>query len=509
MPSLRRFHRVGNADARALLARRLRRMVTILAAVAAIAAQLVVATPAAQAATRSTTDRPDDRTGKQVHYVYALPSDGTDRNLDVNGTLAGSVASYQAWLSRQTGGQTIRTDTYRGALDITFFRSTKSDATLSGYGANLTDELGQETRTAGLNDPNKIYFIYYDGTNPSSCGDSAVPSSSPAEYLHGLSGTNVACDNNPWAGANPAPGYRELTSLHEIVHALGFVPSCAPHANDSHVSDDPDDLMWAGSGAWMPDGYGAARLDSAHDDYYHAGIYGCPDLAASPYLTTVPADTTSPVVVTGRLAATTLVTSVPVHYSASDRGSGVDSVNARWRRASIDGAYRPYVSPAGWTGMPAGGVVTLRGLISGWTYCFSFRARDAVGNVSAWTTDRCTAAPLDDRGLKASTGWVRSRGARYYLGTATRTATVGRTLTRKGVAARRIELVATTCPGCGNVGVYFRGHLLRRINLHAAHSHNRQVINVATFRAIRWGTLVLRSLSNRRVIIDGVAVSQR
>ena len=48
---------------------------------------------------RSRVDQPDDRTGKQIHLVYAIPSDGIDRELDVNGTIAGSVASIQTWLA--------------------------------------------------------------------------------------------------------------------------------------------------------------------------------------------------------------------------------------------------------------------------------------------------------------------------------------------------------------------------------------------------------------------------
>jgi hypothetical protein len=41
---------------------------------------------------RSTVDRPDDISGSQVHVVYAIPSDGTDRELDTNGVIAGTVA---------------------------------------------------------------------------------------------------------------------------------------------------------------------------------------------------------------------------------------------------------------------------------------------------------------------------------------------------------------------------------------------------------------------------------
>ena len=69
-------------------------LVVLLASlVAALAAQ-----SAPLALPRATTDRPDDASGPQVHVVYAIPLGGEDRQLDVNGVLAGSVNSWNTWL---------------------------------------------------------------------------------------------------------------------------------------------------------------------------------------------------------------------------------------------------------------------------------------------------------------------------------------------------------------------------------------------------------------------------
>ena len=87
---------------------------------------------------RATADRPDDQTGAQVHFMYVLPSDGVDRALDTNGTMARSVAAFQSWLAGQTGGRRLRVDTYQGKLDVTFFRMSESDAEVSGAGAVCT-----------------------------------------------------------------------------------------------------------------------------------------------------------------------------------------------------------------------------------------------------------------------------------------------------------------------------------------------------------------------------------
>jgi uncharacterized protein involved in high-affinity Fe2+ transport len=72
---------------------------------APLLAALVVAAPggAHSAVDRSTTDRPDDISGPQIHAVYVVPADGTDRGLDTNGTIAASVDNWETWLRGQTG----------------------------------------------------------------------------------------------------------------------------------------------------------------------------------------------------------------------------------------------------------------------------------------------------------------------------------------------------------------------------------------------------------------------
>ena len=45
-----------------------------------------------------------------------------------DGTLTQSVKGFQRWLSNRTGGRTLRMDTARGELDITFVRLSKTDA---------------------------------------------------------------------------------------------------------------------------------------------------------------------------------------------------------------------------------------------------------------------------------------------------------------------------------------------------------------------------------------------
>jgi hypothetical protein len=209
--------------------------------------------------------------------MYVIPSDGIDRSFDVNDTIVNSTAAWERWLGDQTSGRQIRLDTYLGQPDITFRRLSKTDAQLAAYGASIRDQIEAELHTSGFNAANKIYALFYDGSSTFACGGAAWPPVLPgnvvALYLRGvLSG--IPCLDT-YAGPGQPPGYREFSMIHEILHALGFVPTCAPHhVLSGHVSDDPHDLMYAGPEPWVP-----SILDTNHDDYYSAGVTGCLDLS--------------------------------------------------------------------------------------------------------------------------------------------------------------------------------------------------------------------------------------
>lgn len=65
------------------------------------------------------------------------------------------------------------------------------------------------------------------------------------------------------------------------IASFGFVATCAPNEyRGGHVSDAPNDLMWAGDGPWVF----PPVLDVGRDDYFGHGRKGCPDLAKSAWL---------------------------------------------------------------------------------------------------------------------------------------------------------------------------------------------------------------------------------
>ena len=75
--------------------------------------------------------------------------------------------------------------------------------------------------------------------------------------------------------------------LHETLHALNVVPSCAPHYSGGHSTEDNRDIMYSG-GQDGPKDWPNLTIDPGHDDYFGTTITGCPDLADSDLLTTRP-----------------------------------------------------------------------------------------------------------------------------------------------------------------------------------------------------------------------------
>ena len=204
-----------------------------------------------------------------------IPGDGADRALD-QGQIQTSVAAWQNWFQGQTGKR-FRVDTFQGNIDVTFRKSGYQDASAAAFGSVLYYWLEEDLIKAGLADSSKWYVIYYDGGNSSVCGSAARPPEVGGHvsvvYLRG-----AGCPGTLAASAS-SPGYTEMAMLHEVVHSLGYVPSCAPrHLHDGHVPE-ANDLMYHGGGTWAP-----SAVDVNHDDYFGHNNPNCADLAKSALL---------------------------------------------------------------------------------------------------------------------------------------------------------------------------------------------------------------------------------
>ena len=219
-------------------------------------------------------------------------------------------------------------------------------------------------------------------------------------------------------------------------------------------------------------------------------------------------DTKAPTVGQGTPPLFVLGSTAGTEFKGSDDRTGVVNYDVRMRSAAHSGSFgdylRPNTSADRWQATKARSVRTK--VAPGRTYCFSVRARDAAGNVSPWTPDACSTTPVDDRSLKASSSWTRGKHGSDYLDTYTSTRTRKAELTLKTGGVRRLVLLANRCKGCGRVGVYIDGKLLRTINLDENSTVHQETFDLGKLSGAASRTVVIRALDKRQVRIDGLIV---
>ncbi len=216
----------------------------------------------------STTDRPDAVTGDQVHVVYAVPSDGADNFPAFANRIADDVTSIGNWWTGQDATRTPRFDLAAFPLatcvDISSVRLAEPGASLQGNANAAFARVANDLASSGFGSPYKRYLVYYDGPSVQTnvCGVGG-----------GTFGLGLGYAIVWLAGCPGVP--TDAVAVHELVHALGAVPSGAPHEcpppNDQHVCDSPLDLMF-----WEDRGQPLANrvLDFNHDDYYEHATGG-------------------------------------------------------------------------------------------------------------------------------------------------------------------------------------------------------------------------------------------
>ena len=203
------------------------------------------------------------------------------------------------------------------------------------------------------------------------------------------------------------------------------------------------------------------------------------------------------------LPAVTMHPTFPVSWSAVPGAGAITGYDVWYFPAQWDGNWVEWKRR--WTGTTS----TTGTFIGapGTYYCFSVYAFDDRGSQSYPAENACTTVPVDDRVFIRSPGWRAGTGSNYYVDTYLSSSTNHATLTRTRIRAREISLVATTCPTCGKVRVYWNGVVLKTVDLHSPSTRYRQVLPVARFPDHgRSGTLRLEVWgAGKRVVIDGVA----
>ncbi len=246
----------------------------------------------------TTTDRPDEVAGYQIHFIYVLPSDGKDSFLDIDGQIELSANAMNGWLQSHTEHH-LRFDTYNGKLDVSFMRLDYTADQISTLDIDVLNLMEYEIKTRGFDSTYKLYVVHYDGFFVSDLGFCGIaqypPDGAGQTAMLLLRGYNPELDltcPRQFTKSADYTGYFEMTILHEVLHLLGMVPSCAAHNQNGHVTDSAQDLMYYQyNGSYSPL---YTYLDYHNDDYYGHENADCPDFARSVFLEPLPASAELP-----------------------------------------------------------------------------------------------------------------------------------------------------------------------------------------------------------------------
>src|SRR5262249_18711285 len=224
------------------------------------------AAAAAWCGSASQTDRvPNGVAGDPVHWIYLIPSDGSDNLAAVAAAMQSEAEQIDAWWRGQASTRTPRNDVTTfscgSQLDISTIRSTRSSAQLTPSAGRFS-AIVDAVQAAGFASPFTKYLVYYDGPvdDDNLCGQGGSNG--------GVGGAIVffrSC-----SGVSPA-----AVAPHELPPTIGAVPSSAPNdcpgANAGHTCDDQNDIMYPAIG---PEGLSTKVLDPGRNDYYgHSGSW--------------------------------------------------------------------------------------------------------------------------------------------------------------------------------------------------------------------------------------------
>ena len=245
---------------------------------------------------RSAEDRPDERTGRQIHVVYLVPLSMPDDRLDQLGLIEDSVRSMNAWMLEQTTDLRWIFDTYTfewddpatpeadpvavPAVDVSYV-----EVDLPNDSINSVSEVEDALVAQGFDDPNKRYLSYVASNAGGVCGDAWYPTAPAggdvdgqyaAVYLYSSPG----CRSRDFAPDASTPSFTETIAMQEMIHNDGQVALPAPHdclispLAFAHVCTgplwatdaDPErfDVMYPYVGLPLSD----KQLDADHLDYF-------------------------------------------------------------------------------------------------------------------------------------------------------------------------------------------------------------------------------------------------
>jgi hypothetical protein len=240
-----------------------------------------------------------------VRFVYAIPADGVDRQLDTKGILQPVIDDMQNWFAEKSDGYRVRVKSINGRPEVLFWqlkvRQQTPDARLKPRSELhrameiFRDQLEDELSAMGLARPDELYMLFYDGRIFGACGFSfswaatrqmTMRKSITLKNLQGVTPANdptadFMCQR-PLSLGETRRLYAAIHVgvLHELFHAFGAVLDCALDRTDGggHVVENRDDLMYSGP-LWRP-----SEIDRLRRNYFRHGRSDCHDVAASPFV---------------------------------------------------------------------------------------------------------------------------------------------------------------------------------------------------------------------------------
>ena len=233
-------------------------------------------------------DTPDDSGGSKFHVVLVQGSDSVENPAMVD-MVRNDVNALDGWFAIETGRH-LNIDRSKGSVEVTTFRvASLTEAQLAAWPADPTYAMIHALSDAGFASPYGRRWLFYIDTAslpqaPNGyCGATLGQFSfnfttSPCSVL---TGTVNAADVG--SSVNSAQ-----VSLHEMLHALGATPACAPDI-DTHEpgyspystighSSDVHDLMYWNAGNQPK------HIDPTHRNYFGHTNTGCTDLALSSFV---------------------------------------------------------------------------------------------------------------------------------------------------------------------------------------------------------------------------------
>ena len=206
---------------------------------------------------------------KKIRVVEVVTSDRKDEAPFID-EIRKHVNGMQDWLAVETDGSRMRIsyDSDRKAKVERVIIEASASSMLNQ--PDIAQRFTEELTIAGIDIGNDEALLVFTRLQPTLqvCGQT--------------SGRTAVVF--PFACAATSSEYSprtELIAAHELIHVLGAVEGCAPHATGSrHVSDNTSDLMFEPT----PDRPRAnvQHLDPGNDDYYAHGRKNCLDLKDLP-----------------------------------------------------------------------------------------------------------------------------------------------------------------------------------------------------------------------------------